>query len=44
MTKGRSVDCVLNSLSGEALQETWRCIAPFGMFIEIGLKTRPLRP
>ena len=38
MTSGRGVDCVLNSLSGQALQETWRCIAPFGTFVEIGLK------
>jgi len=38
MTNGRGADCVLNSLSGEALQETWRCIAPFGKFIEIGMR------
>ncbi len=38
MTNGRGVDCVLNSLSGEALQQTFRCIAPFGTFVEIGLK------
>ncbi|MCJ1354257.1 MAG: hypothetical protein MMC33_004244 [Icmadophila ericetorum] len=38
MTNGRGVDCVINSLSGEALQQTWRCMAPFGTFIEIGLK------
>src|SRR6266536_4978902 len=38
MTDGRGVDCVLNSLSGEALLETWHCIAPFGTFVEIGIK------
>ena len=38
MTKGIGVDCILNSLSGEALQQTFRCIAPFGTFVEIGLK------
>ena len=38
MTNGRGVDCILNSLSGEALRRTWRCIAPFGTFIEIGMK------
>ena len=38
MTKGRGVDCVINSLSGAALQESWRCIAPFGAFVEIGMK------
>lgn len=38
MTNGRGVDVVLNSLAGEALRQTWYCIAPFGTFIEIGLK------
>lgn len=38
MTGGRGVDCIINSLSGEALRRTWRCIAPFGTFIEIGMK------
>lgn len=32
------VDVILNSLSGELLQESWTCIAPFGRFIEIGKK------
>nr|ALQ32864.1 putative polyketide synthase [Fusarium gaditjirri] len=35
-TGGRGVDVVLNSLAGEALQATWKCIAPFGRFVEIG--------
>ncbi len=38
MTKGRGVDVILNSLSGEALRQSWHCIAPFGSFIEIGLR------
>ena len=38
MTNGRGVDVILNSLSGEALRQTWHCIAPFGYFVEIGLK------
>lgn len=38
MTDNRGVDVILNSLSGEALQQTWKCIAPFGTFIEIGKK------
>ncbi|KAI1781129.1 putative polyketide synthase [Hypoxylon cercidicola] len=38
MTNGRGVDVVLNSLAGETLRQTWYCIAPFGTFIEIGLK------
>lgn len=38
MTHGRGVDVILNSLSGEMLRLTWHCIAPFGYFIEIGLR------
>ncbi|KAH8802508.1 hypothetical protein F5884DRAFT_683224 [Xylogone sp. PMI_703] len=38
VTKGRGVDVVLNSLSGEALRRSWDCIAPFGRFVEIGKK------
>ena len=38
MTKGRGVDVVLNSLAGEALRETWYCIAMFGRFIELRKK------
>ena len=35
-TDGKGVDLVLNSLSGELLQATWRTVAEFGKFIEIG--------
>jgi len=35
-TGGRGVDVVLNSLSGELLQASWQCVAPFGVMIEIG--------
>ncbi|KAI1299034.1 hypothetical protein F5Y03DRAFT_254380 [Xylaria venustula] len=35
-TKGRGVDVILNSLSGESLAESWRILAPLGRFIEIG--------
>ena len=35
-TKGKGVDVVLNSVSGEALLESWDCIARFGTFVEIG--------
>ncbi|KAH9986933.1 KR-domain-containing protein [Xylariaceae sp. FL0662B] len=31
-----SVDVVLNSLSGNSLQASWECIAPYGRFIELG--------
>ncbi|OQE44310.1 hypothetical protein PENCOP_c002G00914 [Penicillium coprophilum] len=35
-TNGQGVDLALNSLSGELLHATWKCIAPFGKMIEIG--------
>lgn len=35
-TRGRGVDVVLNSFTGRALAESWRCLAPFGRFAEIG--------
>ncbi|KAL2164963.1 hypothetical protein VTH06DRAFT_259 [Thermothelomyces fergusii] len=37
-TGGKGVDVVLNCLAGEALQATWKVIAPFGRFVEIGKK------
>jgi NADPH:quinone reductase-like Zn-dependent oxidoreductase len=35
-TGGRGVDLVLNSLSGELLHTSWKCVAEFGRMIEIG--------
>jgi NADPH:quinone reductase-like Zn-dependent oxidoreductase len=35
-TGGRGVDVVLNSLSGELLHASWKCVAPFGCMVEIG--------
>lgn len=35
-TNNRGVDVVLNSLGGELLQQSWRCIKTFGRFVEIG--------
>lgn len=35
-TGGQGVDVALNSLAGELLHATWRCIAPWGTMIEIG--------
>jgi NADPH:quinone reductase-like Zn-dependent oxidoreductase len=35
-TRGKGVDLVLNSLSGELLHATWRCVAEFGTMVEIG--------
>ncbi|KAI2613390.1 putative polyketide synthase [Hypoxylon sp. NC1633] len=37
-TQGRGVDVILNSLTGDMLHESWRCIAENGNFIEIGKK------
>ncbi|KAI1112504.1 polyketide synthase [Nemania sp. NC0429] len=36
LTGGRGVNVVLNSLTGDLLHASWRCIAPFGRFVEIG--------
>ena len=38
MTEQKGVHIVLNSLSGEMLRQSWRCIADFGSFVEIGMK------
>ncbi|KAI1085557.1 polyketide synthase [Whalleya microplaca] len=38
MTGSRGVDIVLNSLSNDALQATWDCVAPFGRFVELGIQ------
>lgn len=38
VTGGRGVDCVLNSLAGELLRQSWYCLAPFGTFVEIGMR------
>ena len=35
-TRGRGVDVVLNSLSGELLHASWKCVAGFGTMIELG--------
>ncbi|OJJ78433.1 uncharacterized protein ASPGLDRAFT_62541 [Aspergillus glaucus CBS 516.65] len=35
-TNGRGVDLVLNSLSGELLHASWKCVARFGKMVEIG--------
>lgn len=35
-TNGKGVDVVINSLAGEQLRATWKCMAPFGRFVEIG--------
>ena len=35
-TAGKGADVVLNSLSGELLHASWRCVAEFGRLIEIG--------
>lgn len=35
-TNGRGVDLALNSLSGELLHTSWKCVARFGKMLEIG--------
>ncbi|GAB0138685.1 t1pks [Epichloe bromicola] len=35
-TNGRGVDVVLNSLSGDLLHASWKCVAEFGVMVEIG--------
>lgn len=35
-TNGKGVDIILNSLSGDYIPESCRCLATFGRFIEIG--------
>ncbi len=35
-TGGQGVDVVLNSLSGEAMEASLHCLAPFGRFLELG--------
>jgi NADPH:quinone reductase-like Zn-dependent oxidoreductase len=35
-TNGRGVDLTLNSLSGELLHATWKCVAQCGKLVEIG--------
>jgi NADPH:quinone reductase-like Zn-dependent oxidoreductase len=37
-TEGKGVDVVLNSLSDEMFQSTWKCVSMFGRFIDIGKK------
>ncbi|MDR2489744.1 MAG: SDR family NAD(P)-dependent oxidoreductase [Desulfovibrio sp.] len=36
LTKGQGIDCVLNSLSGEAISAGISLLRPFGRFIELG--------
>ncbi|KAH7083527.1 putative polyketide synthase [Paraphoma chrysanthemicola] len=35
-THGEGVDVVLNSLSGDLLHATWKCVGDFGTMVEIG--------
>lgn len=34
-TGGRGVDVVLNSVSGELLHDSWRCVAEYGVMVEL---------
>lgn len=35
-TNNRGVDVVLNSLSGDSMHASWKCVAEFGTMVEIG--------
>ncbi|KAI5921029.1 putative polyketide synthase [Camillea tinctor] len=35
-TNGKGVDVIVNSLVGDLMHASWRCIASFGRFIEVG--------
>jgi NADPH:quinone reductase-like Zn-dependent oxidoreductase len=35
-TGGKGVDLVLNSLAGELLHASWKCVAEFGKLVELG--------
>ena len=37
-TDGHGVDVILNSLTGDLLDESWRCIANGGTMVELGKK------
>lgn len=36
LTQNKGVDCVLNSMSGESLHDSFSVVAPLGTFVEIG--------
>ena len=38
LTQGKGVDVILNSLTGDILDESWRCIAEGGTMVELGKK------
>lgn len=38
VTNGEGVDVIINSLTGDLLDESWRCIANGGTMVEIGKK------
>lgn len=36
VTKGKGVNVIINSLTGDLMHASWRCLAPFGRFVEVG--------
>lgn len=36
VSQGKGADLVLNSLGGELLHASWKCVAEFGQLIELG--------
>ncbi|KAJ6105499.1 Acyl transferase/acyl hydrolase/lysophospholipase [Penicillium capsulatum] len=43
-TKGKGVNVIFNTLTGEMLQESLTCIAPFGCFLDLSRKGRFTTP
>jgi NADPH:quinone reductase-like Zn-dependent oxidoreductase len=43
-TDDRGVDVVLNDLTGEFLEATWQCVAPFGRLVHLGLEQAIFQP
>lgn len=37
-TEGKGIDVAISSVTGTLLEETWRCMASFGRFVDIGRK------
>ncbi|KAI0479720.1 hypothetical protein F4859DRAFT_513220 [Xylaria cf. heliscus] len=35
VTNGKGVDVIINSLTGDLMHASWRCLAPFGRFVEV---------
>ncbi|KAL4923067.1 type I polyketide synthase [Aspergillus undulatus] len=43
-TQGRGVDVVLNSLAGELVHALWKCVAEFGILVDLGHRESKHQP